>query len=122
MKTIIAGSRTITKYTHVAKAIDDAQSKGGITITEVISGGADGVDRIGEEWAKKHRIPLRIVKADWRKHGKQAGILRNAEMAKHADALIAVWDSISKGTEHMISQATRAGLKVYIHRVDIPYW
>jgi hypothetical protein len=50
-----------------------------------------------------------------------AGKRRNIEMAKYADALIAVWDGFSPGTGHMIQQARKHGLKLYVHSV-VPVW
>ena len=50
MKVIIAGSRSITDATIVEKAINES----GITITEMVCGGASGVDTLGEEWGILH--------------------------------------------------------------------
>ena len=113
MKTIIAGSRDITSYSEVEKACFDAPWK----ITEVISGGARGVDSLGERYAKEHAIPLVIFPADWDNQGNVAGIIRNNRMAKYAEALIAIWDGKSKGTENMISEAGKVGLKIHIRKL-----
>ena len=112
MKTIIAGSRSISDYNTIV----DAVHKSGFNITEVVSGAARGVDRLGEKWANSHGIPVRQVHAEWERYGKRAGYLRNEKMADYANALIAVWDGQSKGTEHMIRIARAKGLKVYIFR------
>ena len=113
MKTIICGSRTINDY----REIDTAIQASGFHITTVISGGARGVDRMGEIWARTHNRLLKIYPANWRKYGNSAGYLRNDEMAEVADAVIALWDGVSKGTKHMIDTAERKGLAVYVHRV-----
>lgn len=113
MRTIIAGSRSIKDIKHVYDAI----SNSGIHITEVVSGTANGVDKLGEEWAEYHGIPIKQFPADWDKFGKKAGYLRNMEMSENADALIAIHDGYSKGTKHMIDIATRRGLSVYVHIV-----
>ena len=47
MKVIIAGSRDITDYSLVCRAISESK----FDITEVISGTARGVDTLGEKWA-----------------------------------------------------------------------
>lgn len=47
----------------------------------------------------------------------QAGLKRNSEMARYAEALITVWDGRSSGTRHMIDQANYYGLK-YIYVFD----
>ena len=86
MKTIIAGSRGITDYSVVKQAI--AESK--YEITEIVSGGARGVDILGERYARESNIPIKRFLPDWDKFGKKAGILRNQDMGNYADALIAV--------------------------------
>lgn len=112
MKTIIAGTRTITSYALVAEAIAES----GFAIAEVVSGGARGVDSLGEHWARRNGVPLRLFPADWDRHGKAAGYIRNAQMGDYADALIAVTTG-SPGTRNMIEYATRKGLKVFVKRV-----
>lgn len=52
MKTIIAGSRTINDYLLVKKLIGRAIKYYRVDITEVVSGGAIGVDKLGEKWLK----------------------------------------------------------------------
>lgn len=116
MRTIIAGSRGITFWLHVASALARARLKG-ITPTVVLSGCAGGVDTLGEAWAAQHGIPIERYPADWAASPKRAGLNRNIEMAHKADALVAVWDGRSSGTLHMIVTARRMGLNVYVHEV-----
>lgn len=108
VKTIIAGSRGIAEYRHVAFACQES----GFDITEVVSGGARGVDRLGEQWARAVHLPCTVFPADWDRHGKAAGFIRNEEMARYADALIAIWDGKSRGTADMIARAKAHGLPV----------
>lgn len=116
MKTIIAGSRDITEYSAVLLAIEYAKKHANIEITQIVSGGANGVDALGEQYARENSIPLIVMRADWKNHGKAAGPIRNKQMAECSDALIAIWDGASKGTKNMISEATKLGLRVYVHR------
>lgn len=118
MKTIIAGSRGITDMGHLELAIARAQHVHyQLVITEVVSGGARGVDKLGEQWAAAHNVPLKVFPADWDAKGKAAGHIRNIEMAEYADALIALWDGESRGTQHMISTARKLGLVVFVAEV-----
>lgn len=110
MKTIIAGSRGIVNYSLVKETIEES----GFEITEVVSGGARGVDRLGERYAKENNIPIKQFIPDWDGLGKKAGHVRNREMGDYADALIALWDGVSKGTAGMIEYAQKKGLKVYV--------
>lgn len=121
MKVIIAGSRGITSRPVVGDAIKDALVDWGRDareplreISEVVSGGATGVDFCGEVFAEMLGIPVKRFRPDWDKRGRAAGMLRNAEMAAYADALIAVWDGKSKGTANMILEAHKRGLKVFV--------
>jgi hypothetical protein len=64
-------------------------------------------------------LKLENYPANWRQKGKQAGYLRNQEMAKKADALVAFWDGESKGTKHMIDIAEQMGLKVNVVQTNL---
>ena len=110
MRTIIAGSRTISNPLAVESAIRDS----GFEITEVYCGMARGVDLMGKHWAEKRGIHVREFPANWKQYGKAAGPIRNTHMASEADALIAIWDGDSKGTKNMIELARKNNLKVYI--------
>jgi hypothetical protein len=114
MQVIIAGSRTINDPELVEAAIDQSQ----FDISTVISGTAGGVDKLGELWALDNEVPILFFPADWREHGKRAGFVRNAEMADHADGLIAVWDGQSKGTKMMIDIAWKRDLPVFVVQVN----
>ena len=119
MKVIVAGSRDITSYTIVKQVIESALVAFKGRIGEVVSGGARGVDTLGERYAKEMRVPVKLFMADWNTNGKAAGYIRNGEMADYADALIAVWDGVSKGTGHMIDQARQRHLRVFVGIVSI---
>ena len=76
-------------------------------MTEIVSGTAIGIDRMGEEWAIKNDVPVHRMPADWDHLGKRAGYVRNARMAEYADALLAIWDGESNGTRMMIAEMRR---------------
>lgn len=114
MKVIIAGSRTVNDYFEIVKALTFA----GYTVenvTEVVSGTARGVDQLGELLAQRNNIPVKKFPANWDKYGKSAGYRRNADMAKYADSLVAVWDGESKGTKHMIDLMNKEYKRVWVH-------
>ena len=116
MRTIIAGSRKVTDYQSVCRAI----LKSGWMPTVVLCGMAKGVDLLGKQWAETHGIPVEtypVSEYEWNRYGPRAGILRNIKMAEHAEALIAIWDGTSPGTGHMIDTARRKKFKVYTHLV-----
>jgi hypothetical protein len=109
MKLIIAGGRDFSDKQKLYEEV--AKLEG---ITEVVSGTAKGADKLGEEYAKDNNIPLKKFPADWTKHGKAAGPIRNGEMAEYGDALIAFWDGKSSGTKSMINLAKQNNLQVTI--------
>jgi hypothetical protein len=109
MKTIIAGTRTITEMRFLKEAL----AHSGWQITEVVCGKARGVDTLGEAWAKDKGIPVRYFPADWSGLGKRAGFVRNAQMAEYAEALVLVWDGCSRGSASMLELAKRKGLRIF---------
>jgi hypothetical protein len=110
MRVIIAGSREITDPRVLLDALREVQWP----ISQVVCGMARGADRLGYDWAKANNVPIAEFPADWNRYGKQAGMKRNAEMARNADALLALWDGESRGTEHMIYVAACNNLKVHV--------
>ena len=113
MKVIIAGGREFNDYESLSKYCDFVLSNLKEDI-EVVSGECRGADKLGEKYAKERGYDVKPFPADWDKYKKAAGHIRNEEMAKYADALIAFWDGESKGTKGMIDLATKYGLKVKI--------
>lgn len=73
MKTIIAGSRSITDYAVIVNGMQNLAWE----VTEVVSGTARGVDRLGERWARDHFIPVKQFPADWNRYARAAGVMRN---------------------------------------------
>lgn len=114
MKVIIAGSRDFSDYEKLKEVCDYMLSRQ--TDVEIVSGAARGADILGEQYAKEKGHSLKQFPAEWDKFGKRAGYLRNEDMAKYSDALIAFWDGKSKGTEHMINLAKKHNLKVKVHK------
>jgi hypothetical protein len=111
MKVIIAGGRDFNDYEKLRIYCDHILEDQ--TDIEIVSGTARGADQLGERYAKEKSYKVTRFPADWSK-GKSAGYVRNEEMAKYADALIAFWDSKSKGTGHMIDLAKKYKLKLRI--------
>lgn len=115
MKCIIAGSRGITDYNIIEEAFTKCPWHG--KITEIVSGTARGVDRLGEELAEKRGLEVGKFPADWSK-GRGAGHIRNKDMAKYTDIAIILWDGSSKGTKNMIDNMKKLGkpCMVFIYR------
>ena len=100
MKLVIFGSREIEDMRTLENALEACGMAS--QVTEIVSGGARGVDRLGERYARQRGLPCTVFPAQWGKYGKSAGPIRNAEMAEYADYGVAVWDGVSRGTAKMI--------------------
>jgi hypothetical protein len=111
MKVIIAGTRRIRSYGTVERAVIAS----GYDVTEVVCGGAIGVDLLGKKWAKINKVRVKTFLPNWDKYGERAGFIRNRKVAKYSDALIAVWDGKSGGTKDMIECMEIVGKKVFIY-------
>ena len=81
---------------------------------EIVSGGAAGVDSIAEKAATKTGKAVKVFPADWKRHGKAAGFIRNQQIVDYCDELVAFWDGVSHGTEHSIKLAREAGKPVTV--------
>lgn len=112
MKLIIAGGR------HFVGSAQDGSYLMGIhdalTITEIVSGGASGADKYGEEWGAHWGIPVKIFPADWNAHGRAAGPIRNKQMAEYADAVVLFPGG--DGTDSMADEALAAGIRIFDRR------
>lgn len=112
MKVIIAGSRDFSDYELLKSKCDKILSQQ--VDIEIVSGTANGADKLGETYANEKGYKLTKFPADWDNHGNSAGYKRNKEMAIYADTLIAFWNGRSKGTKHMIDLAYEHNLKVRV--------
>jgi hypothetical protein len=116
MKTIgIIGSRSRDSEDDLKqceKAFLDIYEEG----DEIVSGGCPkGGDRFAEVLAKKHQIPIKIYYAQWKKFGKKAGFIRNTDIAKDADVIIAVVRKDRQGgTEDTIFKASSMGKDIIL--------
>lgn len=114
MRILVCGSREFADPFGVSLSIDAgiADLPDGC---EILHGGARGADAIAGEAAKRHGHTVRVFRADWKKHGKRAGIIRNLQMLdENPDAVIAYWNGKSTGTAHTILEASRRGIPVKV--------
>jgi len=114
MRLIIAGTRTIPETT-AARLISKAAHHWDLWPDVVLSGESGGVDNAAKRLCScwEREVEYRGYPADWDKHGKAAGPIRNAEMVKDGEALLVIWDGKSPGSKNVLNQAIAAGLPVY---------
>ena len=115
---IVAGGVHFNDYKALANTLDEYFKCVSKDEIEIISGHARGADSLGERYAQEHDIKCTVFPADWKKHGRAAGPIRNKKMLEYAmeqqAGLVAFWNGESKGTKNMISIAEKAGIEVKI--------
>ena len=114
-KLIIAGGRDFDNKQLMLDSLhslDDSFHRG--LPVSFVSGMARGADALAYQLAKHNNIACHEFPADWDTYGKRAGFIRNEDMARFADGLLAFWDGQSKGTEHMIQTMKRMGKPVVV--------
>ena len=99
MKLLIADSRGIEDFDLSEYIPNDVDT--------IISGGANGIDRLAEKFADTHRISKYIIRPKYNLYGKAAPLKRNEEMIKFADKILIIWDGKSKGTKYSIDFAKK---------------
>lgn len=115
MKLLIAGSRSITPDAWLIPSLISQAEFGPALITTVISGGARGVDRAGEDWARANQLAVEVHLPDWNLHGRRAGFVRNAAMVAQADVCLVIWDGHSHGTLNTINLARKKGIPLFVY-------
>ena len=109
MKLAIIGSRTLW-ISNFQEYIPD-------NVTEIVSGGAKGIDSQAAAFAKEHHIPMTEFLPDYAIYGKAAPLKRNEKIAAYADMALAFWDGASKGTKHTISLFEKQGKPVTVIKI-----
>lgn len=119
-KIVVAGGRDFTDRLLMMLALERLTAVG----DEIVQGGCKtGADLLARRYAKTYGYKLNTsFDANWYPEGpdgpldKSAGPIRNGEMAKYGDVLIAFWDGKSRGTKSMIDCALREGCEVHVYR------
>lgn len=106
MKLAVIGSRGIREIS-IDKYIPNE-------VSEIVSGGAVGIDTLASEYAKRHGKRLVLFLPKYELYGRCAPIKRNEEIARYADSAIAFWDGKSKGTAHTIKFFQKLGKPVTV--------
>lgn len=86
-------------------------------ITEIVSGGAKGIDTCAKEYAQANNIKLTEFLPEYEKYGRSAPLKRNLQIIDYADLVLAFWDGKSRGTKYVINNCKAKNKKV---RVFIP--
>jgi hypothetical protein len=111
MRIVVTGGRDFADEALVEKALGGVHRKHGIAA--LIEGEARGADRLCASWAERHAIPVERFPADWDRHGKRAGHLRNQQMIDEGKPDAAVAFPGGRGTADMVARLTAQGIPVW---------
>lgn len=107
MKLAIIGSRGFNNYELLKQTIYKYFGTDIPSLEEIISGGAVGADSLGAKFANDYNIKLTEFIPEWHKHGKNAGFIRNEDIIKNADVVLAFWNGYSNGTKNALEWAKK---------------
>lgn len=101
MKTAIVGSRSChVTDEEIANVIPS-------NTTEIISGGAVGIDQCAAQYADDHGIKFTVFLPDYQVYGRAAPLKRNTQIIQYSDYIIIFWNGTSRGSKFMIDQCIK---------------
>lgn len=103
MRVAVVGSRSL-KIENIKEHLPK-------NTTEIISGGAKGIDTCVASYAKNAGIVLTEIKPDYNRYKRGAPLVRNKEIVRLAEFVLIFWDGKSKGTEFVINECEKTGKK-----------
>ncbi len=101
MKLAIVGSRSV--------AVDDLGKYIPDGVSEIVSGGAKGIDTCAANYARAAGLKLTEFLPDYDSYGRGAPLRRNDQIAAYADEVLALWDGESHGTAYTIKKFEKLG-------------
>ena len=106
MKVAVIGSRNLT-VNNLEKYLPQGT-------TEIVSGGARGIDFCAKKYALANGIPLKEFLPNYDEFGRSAPLLRNLEIIDYADIVLAFWDGQSHGTKFVIDKCRAKGKPINV--------
>ena len=86
--------------------------------TEIVSGGARGIDACAREYAQQHGLKLTEYLPEYSKYRRGAPLKRNITIIENADLVLAFWDGTSRGTKYVIDNCRKRNIPVEIHLLN----
>ena len=86
-------------------------------VTEIVSGGARGIDTCAKNYALEHDLKLTEFLPEYSRYGRGAPLQRNITIIEYADMVLAFWDGKSRGTKFVIDNCEKRNIPVVIHRI-----
>ena len=113
MRIAVIGSRSLA-VSNLGEYLPDG-------VTEIVSGGARGVDSSAREYARAHQLKLTEFLPEYERYGRAAPIKRNVTIIENADMVLAFWDGESRGTAFVISECKKRGIPCKVYMV-LAFW
>ena len=107
MKVAVIGSRGLT-VNDLGKYLPE-------DTTEIVSGGAKGIDTCARDYALSHDLKLTEFLPEYSKYGRGAPLKRNLQIIKYSEVVIAFRDGKSRGTKYVIDNCKKLGVQVDVH-------
>ena len=107
MKVAVIGSRGLL--------VEDLEKYLPDDTTEIISGGAKGVDAAAREYALRHGMKLTEYLPEYSRYGRSAPLKRNITIIENADLVLAFWDGASRGTKFVINNCEKRNIPIKIY-------
>ena len=110
MKVAVIGSRGLT-VSDFGRYLPE-------NTTEIVSGGAKGVDTSAREYALAHGIKLTEFLPEYTKYGRSAPLKRNITIIEYSDIVLAFWDGKSRCTKVVIDNCHRLSVEVRVYIME----
>lgn len=115
MRIAVVGSRGWADFAKLTEVLDKYPA------SELVSGAAQGADRLAELYAIKRRIPITIYEPNMTGgYDVREYHMRNQAIVDNSDGLVAFWDGKSPGTKGTIERARRTGKLLEVVRQEAP--
>ena len=115
----IVGSRGVTNEDWVFRKLDKILLP--LTVNNIVSGGARGVDTMAKNYANRNNINLIEHKPQYQNYPKgqewRAPLDRNTTIVEESNLIVAFWDGVSTGTMDSVNKARERGIEVIIENI-----
>lgn len=107
---LVCGGRDYRDYDSLKSFLDNLRwmtTAAGNKIGLLVHGGATGADALANIWAFENGVPVKRFPAEWDKHGRSAGPIRNRKMFEESAPDVVVAFPGGKGTADMVNVAEK---------------
>lgn len=110
MRVLVCGGRDYRDVQRVYAELDALHAAARHDCMVVIQGGAKGADQLARQWAVDRGVAFQNYPADWVKHGRAAGPIRNERMLLAGRPELVLAFPGGRGTADMVNRAKAAGV------------